>query len=161
MIARTTTGTHNPRICTQIATNRLRDWCNFPHMQYMFYMRRLFFGLVYVIFFQVWFFLGVSTCPSGNSHTHPLYCGPQQFGTEAWPLPETLLQTDTSLLQLARHSSGTSSLSGKIMLLLYELHYKKKRHKTYRLMGESFQDYSWIQDFEADFPQQVSLRILN
>ena len=23
-------------------------------------------------------------------------------------------------------------------------------------MGESFQDYSWIQDFEADFPQKVS-----
>ena len=28
-------------------------------------------------------------------------------------------------------------------------------------MGESFQDYSWIQDFEADFPQKVSLEILN
>ena len=28
-------------------------------------------------------------------------------------------------------------------------------------MGESFQDYSWIQDFEADFPQKVSLKILN
>ena len=28
-------------------------------------------------------------------------------------------------------------------------------------MGESFQDYSWIQDFEADFPQKVSLNILN
>ena len=27
-------------------------------------------------------------------------------------------------------------------------------------MGESFQDYSWIQDFEADFPQKVSLKIL-
>ena len=26
-------------------------------------------------------------------------------------------------------------------------------------MGESFQDYSWIQDFEADFPQKVSLKI--
>ena len=25
-------------------------------------------------------------------------------------------------------------------------------------MGESFQDYSWIQDFEADFPQKVSLK---
>ena len=22
----------------------------------------------------------------------------------------------------------------------------------YKTMGESFQDYSWIQDFEADFP---------
>ena len=28
-------------------------------------------------------------------------------------------------------------------------------------MGESFQDYSWIQDFEADFPQKVSLKKLN
>ena len=28
-------------------------------------------------------------------------------------------------------------------------------------MGESFQDYSWIQDFEADFPYKVSLKMLN
>ena len=28
-------------------------------------------------------------------------------------------------------------------------------------MGESFQDCSWIQDFEADFSQKVSLKILN
>ena len=28
-------------------------------------------------------------------------------------------------------------------------------------MGGSFQDYSWIQDFEADFPQKVSLKMLN
>ena len=28
-------------------------------------------------------------------------------------------------------------------------------------MGESFQDYSWIQGFEADFPQKVSLKMLN
>ena len=28
-------------------------------------------------------------------------------------------------------------------------------------MGESFQDYSWIQDFEADFPKKISLKILN
>ena len=27
-------------------------------------------------------------------------------------------------------------------------------------IGESFQDYSWFQDFEADFPQKVSLKIL-
>ena len=27
-----------------------------------------------------------------------------------------------------------------------------KVFKLYYLMGESFQDYSWIQDFEADFP---------
>ena len=28
-------------------------------------------------------------------------------------------------------------------------------------MGESFQDHSWIQDFEADFLQKVGLKILN
>ena len=28
-------------------------------------------------------------------------------------------------------------------------------------MGESFQDYSWIQDFEADFLQKASLKMLN
>ena len=28
-------------------------------------------------------------------------------------------------------------------------------------VGESFQDYSWIQDFDADFPQKVSLKMLN
>ena len=28
-------------------------------------------------------------------------------------------------------------------------------------MDERFQDYSWIQDFEADFPKKVSLKILN
>ena len=28
-------------------------------------------------------------------------------------------------------------------------------------IGESFQDYSYIKDFEADFPQKVSLKILN
>ena len=27
-------------------------------------------------------------------------------------------------------------------------------------MGEIFQDYSWIQDFEADFPKKVSLKIM-
>ena len=36
------------------------------------------------------------------------------------------------------------------------------RHQwAYIFMGESFQDYSWIQDFEADFPQKVSLKMLN
>ena len=28
-------------------------------------------------------------------------------------------------------------------------------------MGESFQDDSWIQDFEDDFPQKVILKMLN
>ena len=28
-------------------------------------------------------------------------------------------------------------------------------------MGESFQDNSWIQDLEADYPQKSSLKILN
>ena len=32
-------------------------------------------------------------------------------------------------------------------------------HEAY--MGETFQDDSWIQDFEADFPQKISLKILN
>ena len=26
------------------------------------------------------------------------------------------------------------------------------KHPTQKYMGESFQDYSWIPDFEADFP---------
>ena len=29
------------------------------------------------------------------------------------------------------------------------------------IIGESFQDYSWIQDFEADFLWKVSLKIMN
>ena len=29
---------------------------------------------------------------------------------------------------------------------------KKSMSKQNSPMGESFQDYSWIQDFEADFP---------
>ena len=29
------------------------------------------------------------------------------------------------------------------------------------IIGENFQDYSLIQDFEADFPQKVSLKMLN
>ena len=28
-------------------------------------------------------------------------------------------------------------------------------------MGESFQDYSWIQNFEADFLLKVSLKMMN
>ena len=28
-------------------------------------------------------------------------------------------------------------------------------------MGESFQDFSWIQDFVADFPKKVSLKMLH
>ena len=28
-------------------------------------------------------------------------------------------------------------------------------------MVESFQDYSWIHDFEADFPKKVSIKMLN
>ena len=28
-------------------------------------------------------------------------------------------------------------------------------------MGESLQDNSWIQDYEADFPKKVSLKIMN
>ena len=28
-------------------------------------------------------------------------------------------------------------------------------------IGECFQDYSWIQDFEGDYPQKLSLEMLN
>ena len=47
------------------------------------------------------------------------------------------------------------------MTMLYpNLCYNEGLHcKVY--MGESFQDYSLIQDFEADFPQKVSRKILN
>ena len=38
---------------------------------------------------------------------------------------------------------------------------KKKSPPERKCMGESFQDYSRNQDFEADFPQKVSLKILN
>ena len=31
----------------------------------------------------------------------------------------------------------------------------------FKYMGESFQNYSRIQDFEADFPQKVSLKMMN
>ena len=39
-------------------------------------------------------------------------------------------------------------------------------YKTVSILGSlymsvSFQDYSWIQDFEADFPQKVRLKMLN
>ena len=34
-------------------------------------------------------------------------------------------------------------------------------YKADLFISESFQDYSWIQDFEADFPPKVSLKILN
>ena len=34
-------------------------------------------------------------------------------------------------------------------------------HHGLHCMGESFQDYSRIQDFEADFPKKVSLKTLN
>ena len=30
---------------------------------------------------------------------------------------------------------------------------------AYLFMGENFQDYSWIQDSKADFPQKVGLKI--
>ena len=36
-------------------------------------------------------------------------------------------------------------------------------HRLDKYMGESFQDYSWFEDFDADFPQKVtgSLKMLN
>ena len=49
MEARTTLRTHNPRISAQTVTHRLREIGERPHIQCMYYMRRFFFGLVYVI----------------------------------------------------------------------------------------------------------------
>ena len=45
------------------------------------------------------------------------------------------------------------------MILLHANNKDADQTKIY--MGKSFQDYSWIQDFEADFPQKVSLKMLN
>ena len=45
---------------------------------------------------------------------------------------------------------GTLNTNKHNICCLYAIH-----------MGESFQDYSWIQDFEADFPQKVGLNMLN
>ena len=50
MIAKTTPVTHNPRISTQTVANLLREIGERPpHTMYVF-MRRFFFGLVYVLF---------------------------------------------------------------------------------------------------------------
>ena len=46
MIARTTPETHNQSISTQTVTNRLGEIGEIPHIECVFYMRRLFFGLV-------------------------------------------------------------------------------------------------------------------
>ena len=35
------------------------------------------------------------------------------------------------------------------------------QYRSTEYMGERFQDYSWIQDFEADSPQKVSLKMLD
>ena len=40
-------------------------------------------------------------------------------------------------------------------------HTKWEQQQTMDNMDESSQDYSWIQDFEADFPWKVSLKMLN
>ena len=45
------------------------------------------------------------------------------------------------------------------MKLLFKLNDIRLKVNTH--MGESFQYYSWIQDFEANFPQKVSLEMLN
>ena len=39
--------------------------------------------------------------------------------------------------------------------------FKILRLTLHRNMGESFQDYSSIQDYEADFPKKVSIKMLN
>ena len=38
---------------------------------------------------------------------------------------------------------------------------KSNLYRPILCMGESFQDYSWIQYFEADFLWKVSLKMLN
>ena len=37
------------------------------------------------------------------------------------------------------------------------MEYRNTVQPLYNIMGESFQDYSSIQDFEADFPQNAEL----
>ena len=44
--------------------------------------------------------------------------------------------------------------------LLPKLHLELESGWQSVVMGESFQDYSWIQDFEADFPKKVILKML-
>ena len=49
MIARTTLGTHNPRISAQTVTLRLREIGEIPpYTMYVLYAAFLFFGLVYI-----------------------------------------------------------------------------------------------------------------
>ena len=48
MIARTTPGTHNPRISAQTVMIVCERLVKDPHIQCIFYMRCFFFGLVYV-----------------------------------------------------------------------------------------------------------------
>ena len=43
----------------------------------------------------------------------------------------------------------------------HDTEYSKPLNINNTGMDESFQDYSWIQDFEADFPQKISLKMLN
>ena len=52
-------------------------------------------------------------------------------------------------------SLRTRAVSPEPLLLVEDVAYAKYN------MSESFQDYSWIQDFDADFPKKVSLKILN
>ena len=55
---------------------------------------------------------------------------------------------------------GKFNLQGLFNTVLYiEVLFKPVRTLIY--MGESFQDYSQIQDFEADFPQKVGFKMLN
>ena len=64
MIARSTPGTHNPRISAHTVTHRLREIGERTHIQLMFYMRRFFFGLVYVSQTMVSCLLKCKTCVS-------------------------------------------------------------------------------------------------
>ena len=55
------------------------------------------------------------------------------------------------------------SLKHLLYTSLHILYYRAYHHRggLNVFMGKSFQDYSWIQDFEADFLWKVSLKIQN
>ena len=61
-------------------------------------------------------------------------------------------------MQLQRSSDLEGS---ETIVFTYQPEDPGKKHEHGINMGESFQDYSWIQDFEADFPQKVRLKMLN
>ena len=61
--------------------------------------------------------------------------------------PKTYVETDQRRMTLVSSASGLTDK--KILTILAQ--------NFVNCMGESFQDYYWIQDFEADFPQNAEL----